>query len=267
MKFQVVSTLFIIGALILLPSSCKRQEVQFPTVIHMYDQVESSFKDLLREKDPESFHQQSQQIIDLIGQWEREILELAVDKDPLADDPVNRDWRQIVLNSYQLISDNHVQCYILRSEIMSPGYYEIQDSILADLDELALAMNRFMLQTYPIRELDMAFYKNVPEITSRTADPEGTMYYIIKVDMGYIREEKQTQTALNVSKIAMVDLIRSYCSNHTAHELLGWNEIDLKAGLIRELNNYLVQFYDFQPGKMEGVKIITFGKVDSFSFS
>lgn len=257
----------ILFLLSILALSCRRQEVQFPTISEMYQQTDDSFDALLSSKDPEDFHQQTTQLVEQLGRWEHEILRLGEDKDPLAEDPVNRDWRQIVLKSYQLVSDYHVQCYILRGEIISPRYYEIQDSILTDLDTLALAMNRFMLQTYPIRELDMAFYKNVPEITSRTADPEGTMYYIIKVDMGYIREEKQTQTALNESKIAMVDLIRSYCSNHTAHELLGWNEVDLKAGLIRELNNYLLQFYDFQPGKMEGVKIITFGKVDSFSFS
>lgn len=252
---------------VLLFSGCQKKEISFPREEEYYEIVHKDFQRLWKITEPEAFHAVSEDILQNLAAWERSIEERQIVLETQLNENVLKDWDRLKRHSYQMVVDQHVQAYIYKKELQKPRYYAVQGKIAADLDLLILQINRFMILNYPIRDLDMAFYKNLPDITSRTSDPEGNMYFIIKVNVGYIRTEKQTQTAVNSSKQAMIDIVRSYCSQHTENELMGWNEVNLKAGLMKELNDYLVQFYDFKPGKLEGVKAIAISKIQTFPFN
>jgi len=269
MKFngKIPFPMLIIPLFFLLFSACRDKEVSFPVEKEYYDRINREFVRLWKTDDPVVFAEISQSLMNDLDQWsviskEREN-QIALS----AEENVMRNWSRLMNQSYQLVVDNHVQAYVLKSRIVKPQYFETREDILQALDPLILALNRYIIKTYPMKTLDLAFYKNLPDITSRTADPEGNLYFIIKVDIGYIRQEKQTQTAVNNSKVAMIDLVRSYCSQRTENELLGWNELNLKAGIMKEINDYLVQFYDFKPGKMEGIKMVAISKIQTFPFN
>ncbi|MDA3850627.1 MAG: hypothetical protein PF447_05090 [Spirochaetaceae bacterium] len=256
----------ILLCLLTLPFSCKDEEVAFPSMTMMHDRVEAQFKQLVRIDEPEQFHEITLELIGDLRQWESVFIRLKGDNESYEDENLIRSWHRHQRHSYNMVVDYFVECYKLKVEYSKPAYYTFQDSILEDLDNLIFEINRFMILSYPMMDNDMAFYKNIPEITSRTSDSQGNLYYIINVIVGYLREERQTQTALNSSKIAMQDLIRSYCSLQTVDELQNWNELNLKAGLMKELNDYIGQFYDFNSGKMEGIKLVTISKLQTFAF-
>jgi len=260
-----LSVLFIL--LLLNFMACRESEVSFPVEKDYYDRINRNFERLWKTNDPVVFAEISQSLISDLDNWS-EASALRQNKILLsADENVMRNWKRLMNQSYQLVVANHVQAYILKSRIVKPQYFETREKILQSLDPLILALNRYIIKNYPMKTLDLAYYKNLPDITSRTSDAAGNIYFIIKVDIGYLREEKQTQTAVNNSKVAMVDLVRSYCSQLTENELLGWNELNVKAGLMKEINDYLVQFYDFKQGKMEGVKMIAISKIQTFPFN
>jgi len=248
-------------------SSCNKTEVFFPEEEEYLESIHKDFQKIWKQDSPEIFIAQADTILANMRAWERSIENRNGVLKTEGNEDLLKDWDRLLRHSYQMVVEQHVEAYIYKKEIQKPRYYMVQDQILQKLDELILEINRFMIQYYPIRDIDLAFYKNLPDITSRTSDPEGNMYFIIKVNVGYIRTEKQTQTAVNSSKQAMVDIVRSYCSLHTEYELLGWNEVNLKAGLMKEINDYLVQFYDFKPGKLEGVKAIAISKIQTFPFN
>ncbi|MBN2625623.1 MAG: hypothetical protein JXA95_03065, partial [Spirochaetales bacterium] len=80
-----------------------------------------------------------------------------------------------------------------------------------------------------------SYYKNLDKITGQTADPEGGWFYTVKVNIGYNFNEKDTQTLLNSSKMALAALIRSYFSGMTKDEVMTIDENIIKAGLVMVL--------------------------------
>lgn len=102
---------------------------------------------------------------------------------------------------------------------------------------------------------NLAYYKNIPELTGRTLDKNVSIFFTVKIQLGYELGEQQTQTILNKNKYAMSDTIRKYFSSRYVIELESKNENLLKAQL-RVLLNRQVLKYD-KSGELDGIEDVS----------
>ena len=168
---------------------------------------------------------------------------------------------------YEGMDDFIVCSYRLKDLIRQSVYYHDRPALEKNLTDLQRKTITMVQRDAPHSAAStFSYYKNLSKITSQTADEEGGWYYTIKVNIGYNYNEKDTQTQLNTSKVALSGIIRSYFSGLTKDDVLGSDENIVKAGLVMELNNYLIQFSDFRKKKMEGVKLVTFDMIQYYEF-
>jgi flagellar basal body-associated protein FliL len=171
------------------------------------------------------------------------------------------------LELYEGMDDFLVCSYHLSDVIKLSRYYhdriELKNSLRALQREVIALVQRDAPHS---AQSSFSYYKNLAKITSQAANEDGHWYYTVKVNFGYNYNEKETQTLLNSSKLAMGGIVRSYFSSLTKDDVLNTEEELLKAGLVMELNDYLIQFADFRKKKMEGVKIVTFDIIQYYEF-
>lgn len=167
---------------------------------------------------------------------------------------------------YLIIDRFLVLSYYLKELIGQTYYYhdrqKLSDAIIREQRRVTAMVQR----DPPLSDSSFSYYKNIDKITSQTADPDGSWFYTIEVNIGYNLNEKNTQTLLNSSKPAFSGLIRSYFSGLTKDYVLTHPEEDVKAGLVMALNDYLMQFALFKDDKMEGVKLVTFDMIQYYEF-
>ncbi|MDC7220374.1 MAG: hypothetical protein PQJ59_10560 [Spirochaetales bacterium] len=171
------------------------------------------------------------------------------------------------LELYEGMDDFLVCTYELSDTLKLSRYYHERSELTSLLREIQLRTLAMVQRDAPHSSTsNFSYYKNLSKITSQTADTDGHWYYTIKVNIGYNFNEKNTQTLLNNSKVAMGGVIRSYFSSHSKDEVLSQDEEWVKAGLVLALNDYLIQFADFKDKKMEGVKLVTFDIIQFYEF-
>ncbi|MDC7223744.1 MAG: hypothetical protein PQJ60_08395 [Spirochaetales bacterium] len=171
------------------------------------------------------------------------------------------------LTLYEGVDDFLVCSYRLSDLIEQSRYYHDRGELRSHLEQIQYSTISLVQRDAPhSRKSTFSYYKNLSKITSQTADPEGHWFYTIKVNVGYNYNEKETQTLLNSSKVAMGGIVRSYFSGLTKDYVLSSAEEDVKAGLVMALNDYLIQFADFRDEKMEGVKLVTFDIIQYYEF-
>ena len=171
------------------------------------------------------------------------------------------------LTLYESMDDFLVCSYGISDLIKKNLYYHERDELSRRLSGVQRRIVSMVQRDAPhSAKSSFSYYKNISSITSQTADEEGNWYYTIKVNIGYNYNEKDTQTLLNSSKVALGGIIRSYFSSLTKEESLAMDEYDLKAGLVMALNDYLLNFSYFKDKKMEGVKLVTFDMMQYYEF-
>ena len=167
---------------------------------------------------------------------------------------------------YQGINDFIVCSYYLADLIKHPVYYHDRHELIKTLRSLQYQAINMVQRDPPLSTNAYSYYKNLEKITSQTSDTEANWYFTIEVKIGYNFNEKDTQTLINDSKLAMGGQIRSYFSGLTKDFVLGSPESEIKAGLVMAMNDYLIQFADFKTDKMEGIKLVTFDMVQYYEF-
>jgi flagellar basal body-associated protein FliL len=171
------------------------------------------------------------------------------------------------LELYEGMDDFLVCSYHLSDVIKLSRYYHDRIELKNSLRALQREVIALVQRDAPHSAQSLfSYYKNLAKITSQAANEDGHWYYTVKVNFGYNYNEKETQTLLNSSKLAMGGIVRSYFSSLTKDDVLNTEEELLKAGLVMELNDYLIQFADFRKKKMEGVKIVTFDIIQYYEF-
>jgi flagellar basal body-associated protein FliL len=167
---------------------------------------------------------------------------------------------------YNHIDDFLVCSYQLTDLIKSQVYYHERQELNEILGRVQRKATAMVQDDPPLSNATYSYYKNLDKITSQTADEDGSWYYTIEVSIGYNLNEKDTQTLINSSKLALGGLVRSYFSGLTKDQIIGTPEPELKAGLVIALNNHLIKFADFKNNKMEGIKLITMNEVQTYEF-
>ena len=198
---------------------------------------------------------------------------MAEDRDRLTKESFELNSRRIEslkegrLILYESMDDFLVCTYGISDLIKKNQYYHERDELGSSLADVQRKIVSMVQRDAPhSAKSSFSYYKNISTITSQTADEEGNWYYTIKVNIGYNFNEKDTQTLLNSSKVALGGIIRSYFSSMTKEESMGMDEYLLKAGLVMALNNYLLKFSYFKDKKMEGVKLVTFDMMQYYEF-
>ena len=246
-----------------------------------YESLEKDMKTLEKTvKDLNGRNLTSEEILDGLGEGGRLVHNLQDGRDGMA-----RERERLISESYELngkriealekgrfalyegMDDFLVCSYRIYDEIKKNMYYHERELLSRTLENVQRDLISLIQRDPPHSgKSSFSYYKNIPSITSQTADEEGNWYYTIKVNIGYNFNEKDTQTILNASKAALGGLIRSYFSSMTKEESLTRDESHIKAGLVMVLNEYLIQFSRFKDKKMEGVKLVTFDMIQYYEF-
>ncbi len=246
-----------------------------------YESLEKDMKTLEKTvKDLSGRNLTSEEILEGLGEGDRLVKNLQGGRDEMA-----REREKLISESYELngkriealekgrfslyegMDDFLVCSYRIYDEIKKNMYYHERELLSGTLENVQRNIISLIQRDPPhSAKSSFSYYKNIPSITSQTADDEGNWYYTIKVNIGYNFNEKDTQTILNASKAALGGLIRSYFSSMTKEESLTRDEAHIKAGLVMVLNEYLIQFSRFKDKKMEGVKLVTFDMIQYYEF-
>ena len=154
----------------------------------------------------------------------------------------------------------------LRVDLLETFYtklYRLEGEELESLFDVfrSVTPKQARLIQYQISGMGLIYYKNIPEITT-TIKADETTFVIIKVDLGYEMGNKKMQTIINMNKLAMTDLLRSYCSGLTLDDLDSVNEFAFKSQLIVLLNKQLLQ-YD-KTGQLKGIQDVAVIKLQTF---
>jgi flagellar basal body-associated protein FliL len=93
-------------------------------------------------------------------------------------------------------------------------------------------------EDYIEKEEQLSWYDAIPEIRTRTSDENATTV-IVKVNIGYERENKAVQTELIARTPRIQDQIRRFFAMKTSDELTPANEEELKIELEEMINRIM----------------------------
>jgi len=84
------------------------------------------------------------------------------------------------------------------------------------------------------------YYQSLEVIRTKTADPTNPASVVVKVLLGYKKEDKITQTEITQRNVQIIDFLRRYFTERTIKELKPQNESVLKKDIKDRINDEIL---------------------------